>query len=237
MTSIATPAAGLEQLHDVERTIHHLAGRPAVGRVAHLTKGRGATPYFYRKSLRQLSGGPLIGALDADPHDPAQRGASFWYLVAGGLLAALGWNAQRAEANGKPPSAEFAVSLSALGSVGAVASPASPLWAVLAIGLLATYRRRRARSEGHVSRQPCLVPLDAWWPTACRTSTVWLSRAALSGAATVDGTSEYQSREKREPPGEEQRVPEQGVADHRLAVVAVARAPARIGQRRTRYRR
>lgn len=148
MTSIATPAAGLEQLHDVERTIHHLAGRPAVGRVAHLTKGRGATPYFYRKSLRQLSGGPLIGALDADPHDPAQRGASFWYLVAGGLLAALGWNAQRAEANGKPPSAEFAVSLSALGSVGAVASPASPFWAVLAIGLLATYRRRRARSGG-----------------------------------------------------------------------------------------
>lgn len=109
-----------------------------------------ATPFFYGTSLHQLLRGPMLGALDADPGDPAARGAAFWYLVAGGLLLGLGCGARRAEAEGKAPTREFAVSLIGLGSVGVVVSPASPFGLVLATGLVAAYRRRKAwlaRSE------------------------------------------------------------------------------------------
>lgn len=109
--------------------------------LAHLA----AAPLFYGESLRQLLSRPLVGALDANPGDPAARGAAFWYLVAGGLLLGLGCGARRAEAKGRVPTREFAASLLALGSVGVVVSPASPFWLVLATGLVAAHRRRKAR--------------------------------------------------------------------------------------------
>lgn len=108
--------------------------------VAHLA----TTGVFYGKSLRELTSGPLLGALDADPQDPAARGASFWYAASGVTLLGLGWSARRAEASGRPPSREFAVCLNTLGLAGVVASPRSPFWAVLGIGLVAAARRRRS---------------------------------------------------------------------------------------------
>lgn len=109
--------------------------------IAHLA----ATGIFYAESLHELTSGPLIGALDADPEHPALRGAAFWYVAAGALLAGMGWSARRAETTGRPPSGTFAVSLILLGLVGAVVSPLSPFWIILAIGLVEAVRHRRFR--------------------------------------------------------------------------------------------
>ena len=106
-----------------------------------------ATALFYGESLRELTSGPLFGALDANPHDPAARGAAFWYVTSGIALLGLGWGARTAEAAGRPPSREFATCLTVLGVMGVIASPLSPFWIVLAIGVTAAARRRSAIAE------------------------------------------------------------------------------------------
>lgn len=109
------------------------------------------TDVFYGESLGELFSGDLLGALDADPDDPAIRGASFWYAMTGLLLASFGWTTWRDEASGRLPSRGFATGLVTAGTAGCVLSYESGFWLVLGVGVAAAVRRRRAGEQSRAS--------------------------------------------------------------------------------------
>lgn len=96
----------------------------------------------YRRSYAEIA---RDGVVDTVP-DHGERAAAFWFLAAAPALWLIGRLMRSAERSGDTDAQRAAGGvLVALGTAGAAVMPRSGFWAVVAIGIAALRRRRRAR--------------------------------------------------------------------------------------------
>lgn len=97
---------------------------------------------LHRRAYAEM--GRMGVAASVPDHGP--RAEAFWFAVPAPLLYALGRMQRTAEANADIATQRTGgVVLAATGAAGSIVMPASPFWAVLAVGVAALAKSRRAR--------------------------------------------------------------------------------------------